>query len=151
MCFLHLSGVRRTTLMSTTAMRRHVATLDRWHTFAHTIKQARLAHGWPMRTFARMAGISLGSLGLIETSRCPPPSDAVLTRMAEVLEIPAQTLLIAAGRLPPATLLAFWSHPAVPPVLTTLPGMTLDDAQIFCAHMCATLQPTPHETDGQDH
>jgi transcriptional regulator with XRE-family HTH domain len=128
--------------MSTTTMRRNVATLDRWHAFAQTIKHARLAHGWPMRTFARLSGISLGYLGLIETSRCPPPSDAVLTRMAEVLEIPVQTLLIAAGRLPPATLLAFWSHPAVPPVLSTIPGMTLDDAQTFCQQMRASLQST---------
>jgi transcriptional regulator with XRE-family HTH domain len=137
--------------MSTTSMRRNIATLNRWHALAHTIKHARLARGWPMRQFARLSGIFLGYLGLIEASRCPPPSDAVLMRMAEVLDIPAQTLLLAAGRLPPATLLAFWSHPAIPPVLSTIPGMTLDDAQAFCAHMCATLQPTPHETDGRDH
>jgi transcriptional regulator with XRE-family HTH domain len=129
-------------VMSTSTMRRNVATLDRWHAFAQTIKHARLAHGWSMRTFARLSGISLGYLGLIETSRCPPPSDEVLTRMAEVLEIPFHTLLIGAGLLPPATLFAFWSHPAIPPVLSTIPGMTLDQAQTFCQQMRASLQST---------
>jgi transcriptional regulator with XRE-family HTH domain len=119
-------------------------TIEQWHAFARTIKERRIAHGWPMRKFSRMAGISLGYLGFLETARCPPPSDAILLKMAELLDIPSQTLFAMAGRLPPDILLEFWQHPAVPPVLSTIPGMTLEDAQTFCRQVLASLpQSTP--------
>jgi transcriptional regulator with XRE-family HTH domain len=119
-------------------------TIEQWHAFAQAIKARRIAHGWPMRKFARMAGISLGYLGFLETAKAPPPSDAVLMRMAELLEIPTQTLFTMAGRLPPDILSQFWQHPAVPPVLSTIPGMTLDDAQTFCRQVLASMpQSTP--------
>jgi transcriptional regulator with XRE-family HTH domain len=119
-------------------------TLEHWQPFAQVIKTHRVAHRWPMRKFARMSGISLGYLGLLETSRCPPPSDTVLTKMAELLEIPASTLFAMAGRLPPDILSEFWRHPAVSPVLSTIPGMTLEDAQTFCRQVLASLsQATP--------
>jgi transcriptional regulator with XRE-family HTH domain len=119
-------------------------TIEQWHDFARTIKEHRIAHGWPMRTFARMSGISLGYLGFLETAKAPPPSDAVLMRMAELLEIPTQTLFTMAGRLPPDILSQFWQHPAVPPVLSTIPGMTLEDAQTFCRQVLASIsQSTP--------
>jgi transcriptional regulator with XRE-family HTH domain len=127
--------------MSATAVRRNVSALAQWQTFAQTIKQGRVAHGWPMRKFARMAGISLGYLGFIETSRCPPPSDEVLMKMAELLEMPAPTLFALAGRLPPAVTPQFWQHPAIPPILSTIPGMSLPDAQTFCQQMVASLPP----------
>jgi transcriptional regulator with XRE-family HTH domain len=108
-------------LMSTTI-------LEQWDTFARTIKDGRMAHGWPMRRCARMTGISLGYLGLLETARCAPPSDAILLRMADLLEIHPSTLFAMAGRLPPDILAEFWQHPAISPVLSTIPGMTLADA-----------------------
>lgn len=121
-----------------------ISTLEHWQAFGQTIKDGRVARGWPMRTFARMVGISHCYLCNLELAKVPPPSDAVLLKMAECLEIPYQTLFARAGRLPPTVLLAFWSHPAVPPVLSTIPGMTLDDAQTFCAHILASLsQSTP--------
>jgi transcriptional regulator with XRE-family HTH domain len=115
-------------------------TLDQWLTFGRTIKDARVAHGWPLRKFARMAGISFGYLGFLETAKAPPPSDAVLMRMAELLEIPAPTLFALAGRLPPDVTTKFWEHPAVPAILSTVPGMTLADAQTFCAQI-NTIHP----------
>jgi transcriptional regulator with XRE-family HTH domain len=129
-------------LMSATIVRRNVVTLERWQAFARTIKEGRVSHGWPMRKFARMAGISLGYLGVIETSRCPPPSDEVLLRMAGLLEIPAPTLFTLAGRLPPEVLSEFWQHPAIVPILSTIPGMSLDDAQTFCRQVVDSL-PQP--------
>jgi hypothetical protein len=33
----------------------------------------------------------------------------------------------------------FWQHPAVPPILSTIPGMTLPDAQTFCQQMVASM------------
>lgn len=105
---------------------------DQAPTFGQTITAARLAHRWTMRTFARMVGISHVYLCNIEHSIAPPPSDAVLMNMAACLEIPASTLFALAGRLPPEILSEFWKHPAVVPILSTIPGMTLDDAQTFC-------------------
>ena len=91
-----------------------------------------------------MAGISLGYLGLLETAKVPPPSDTVLTRLAELLEIPTPTLFAMAGRLPTHILFEFWGHPAVSPVLSTIPGMTLADAQTFCRQVIASRpQSTP--------
>lgn len=112
---------------------------DHWQVFGQTIRDGRVAHGWPLRKFARLCGISHVYLCNLELAKVPPPSDAVLLKMAEHLDIPYQTLFAQAGRLPPTVLLAFWSHPAVPPVLSTIPGMTLDDAQTFCAHILASL------------
>ena len=112
--------------------------------FGASIRTLRLAHGWTLRGFARQIPIAASYQSLIESGAVSLPSDAVITRMAELLEVPEQTLFIQAGRLPPAVLLAFWSHPAVPPVLSTIPGMTLDDAQTFCSHILASLsQSTP--------
>jgi transcriptional regulator with XRE-family HTH domain len=116
-------------------------TLEHWQAFAQVIKECRVAHHWPMRKFARMAGISLGYLGFLETAKAPPPSDAVLMRIAELLEIPTSTLFAMAGRLPPDILSEFWKHPAVSPVLSTIPGMTLEDAQIFCRQVLASHHP----------
>jgi transcriptional regulator with XRE-family HTH domain len=116
--------------------------LEHWQPFAQTIKARRSAHRWPMRTFARMSGISLGYLGFLETAKAPPPSDAILIRIAELLEIPIPTLFAMAGRLPPDILSEFWKHPAVSPVLSTIPGMTLADAQTFCRQVLAALHPT---------
>jgi transcriptional regulator with XRE-family HTH domain len=104
-------------------------------TFGQSIKAARTAHRWTMRTFARMVGISHVYLCNIEHAIAAPPSDPVLQKMAELLEIPQQTLFALAGRLPPAVLSEFWRHPAVPAILSTVPGMTLPDAHTFCAHV----------------
>jgi transcriptional regulator with XRE-family HTH domain len=114
-------------------------TIEQWQAFAELIKECRVAHDWPMRKFARMVGISLGYLGFLETARCPPPSDTILIKMAELLEIPTPTLFAMAGRLPPDILSEFWRHPAVSPVLSTIPGMTLADAQTFCRQVLASL------------
>jgi transcriptional regulator with XRE-family HTH domain len=127
--------------MSTT-MSRNLVVLDQWRPFAQTIKQGRVAHGWPMRTCARKVGISLGYLGFLETAKTPPPSDAVLLKMAALLEIPTSTLFALAGRLPPEVTPTFWQHPAIPPILSTIPGMTLQDAQTFCQQVLDTL-PQP--------
>ena len=90
-------------------------TSDHWHVFGQTIRDGRVALKLPKRKFARLCGISHVYLINVELAKVPPPSDAVLLKMAEHLDIPAQTLFSRAGRLPPTVLLAFWSHPAVPP------------------------------------
>jgi hypothetical protein len=62
--------------------------------------------------------------------------------MAELLEVPTSTLFTLAGRLPPEVTSQFWQHPAIPPILSTIPGMTLQDAQTFCQQVLDTL-PQP--------
>jgi transcriptional regulator with XRE-family HTH domain len=94
-----------------------------WQAFGASLKSMRMAHRWRLRPFAREVKIDPGYLCLIESGKQPPPSDAFLARMAEVLDVPAQQLLIMAGRLPPDVLHAFWQHPAIPPILSTIPGI----------------------------
>lgn len=117
---------------------------EHWSAFGASIRTLRLAHGWTLRRFARDIPIAPSYVSLIESGSVPPPSDAIVTRMAELLGVPAQTLFLDAGRLPPEILLAFWSHPAIPPILSTIPGMSLETAQHFCQHVLASLaQPIP--------
>ena len=112
--------------------------------FGDEVRRLRVAHGWSLRAFARELAIAPSYQSMIESGQVPPPSDAVICRIAELLDVPQNTLLAKAGRLSPATLLAFWQHPAVPPVLSTIPGMTLEDAQTFCRQVLASLpQSTP--------
>jgi transcriptional regulator with XRE-family HTH domain len=103
----------------------------------------RLARAYTLRGFAREVPIAQSYQCLIESGQVAPPSNGVLVRMAELLEVPSQTLLIQAGRLPPEMLLAFWQHPAVPPILSTIPGMTLETAQTLCRHMLESLPRSP--------
>ena len=113
-----------------------------WQVFGASLKSLRLSHQWGVRPFARAVDIDPGYLCLIEAGKTAPPSDRVLARMAEVLAVPEQTLSIQAGRLPREILLAFWSHPAIPPVLSTIPGMSLDTAEHFCRQVLASLSPS---------
>jgi HTH-type transcriptional regulator, competence development regulator len=116
--------------------------------FGDTIKARRLARGYTLRGFARAVPIAASYQSFIESGAVPPPSDTVIERMAELLDMPAHTLLIQAGRLPPDVLRALWQHPAMPAILSTLPGMNLDDAQTFCCQVTASLpQSIPAETD----
>jgi HTH-type transcriptional regulator, competence development regulator len=113
-----------------------------WQAFGASLRSMRTAHRWGLRPFARAVKIDPGYLCLIESGKTAPPSDEKIARMAEILAIPPQQLLTMAGRLPPDVMLAFWQHPAVPPILSTIPGMSLADAQTFCQQIVATL-PQP--------
>jgi transcriptional regulator with XRE-family HTH domain len=110
-----------------------------WQAFGASLKSMRTAHRWGLRPFARAVKIDPGYLCLIESGKTSPPSDEFLMRMAALLEVPHQTLFAQAGRLPPEVTSQFWQHPAIPPILSTIPGMTLPDAQTFCQQMVASL------------
>jgi transcriptional regulator with XRE-family HTH domain len=110
-----------------------------WEVFGTNLRSMRLTHGWGQRPFARAIKIDPGYLNLVEHGKVAPPSDEFLLRIVDLLQIPPSTLFSLAGRLPPQTLHAFWEHPAIPPILSTLPGMTLPDAQTFCRQVLATL------------
>jgi transcriptional regulator with XRE-family HTH domain len=102
----------------------------------------RAAHQWGLRPFARAVNIDPGYLCLIESGKTAPPSDEFLMRMAALLDVPVSTLFATAGRLPPDITSQFWQHLAVPPILSTIPGMTLADAQTFCQQVLDSL-PQP--------
>ena len=100
----------------------------------------RKAKGLGLRQFARQVPLTSGYQCNLEYGLVAPPSAGVFCRMAEVLEIPAHHLMARAGKLPPALMLAFWGHPAIPPILSTIPGMSLDDAEMFCRQVVTSLR-----------
>jgi transcriptional regulator with XRE-family HTH domain len=115
------------------------STAEHWQEFGALLKSLRQSRGWGLRPFARAVRIAPSYQCFIESGHVPPPSDEKILRMAEVLGVPAQRLLIPSGRLPSEVLRALWQHPAMPAILSTLPGMTLDDAETFCRQVIASL------------
>jgi transcriptional regulator with XRE-family HTH domain len=111
-----------------------------WQAFGETVRHLRESHRWSLRQCAREIPISHSYQCNIESGQVAPPSDRLISRMAEIFEVPQQYLLIRAGRLPPDTLSLFWDHPAIPPILSTIPGMSLQDAQMFCQQIVAVLR-----------
>jgi transcriptional regulator with XRE-family HTH domain len=118
------------------------AAVEHWREFGEIIRQLREAHSWSLRGFAREMAISPSYQSNIESGQVAPPSDQLIERMAEVLGVSPASLLSKAGRLPPLTLSLFWGHPAIPPILSTIPGMSLEDAQMFCRQVVAALHTT---------
>jgi transcriptional regulator with XRE-family HTH domain len=120
--------------------------VEHWHAFGALVHTYRQAQEWSLRGLARALAITPSYLSMIEAGLVAPPSDAVIQLLAEQLAVPANTLFATAGRLAPAIIQAFWQHPAVAPVLSTIPGMTLEDAQTFCRQVLASLTSSPDET-----
>jgi transcriptional regulator with XRE-family HTH domain len=104
------------------------------------LRSLRQAKGMGLRQFARALPASPSHICNIESGPAAQPSVKLLCRMAEVLEVPSIRFLANVGKLPPATMMAFWQHPAIPPILSTLPEMTLEDAQTFCQQVVAALR-----------
>jgi transcriptional regulator with XRE-family HTH domain len=115
-------------------------TSEYWQQFGAELRSLRKAKGFGLRQFAREIPLTSGYACNLEYGLIAPPSVKVLCRMAEVLDVPEHYLLVKAGKLPPSTILAFWEHPAIPPILSTIPGMSLEDAQMFCRQVVASLR-----------
>jgi HTH-type transcriptional regulator, competence development regulator len=115
------------------------SSVEHWQAFGVLLKSLRQSRSWGLRPFARAVGIAPSYQAFIESGHVPPPSEEKILRMAEVLDVPAQRLLIPAGRLPSDVLRALWQHPAMPAILSTLPGMSLDEAQTFCRQVIGSL------------
>jgi transcriptional regulator with XRE-family HTH domain len=114
--------------------------VEHWQKFGAELRSLRQAKGMGLRQFARAIPLTSGYTCNLEYGLVAPPSVPVIYQMAEVLKIPATHLLVKAGKLPPATMQAFWEHPAIPPILSTIPGMSLEDAQTFCQQVVAALR-----------
>jgi transcriptional regulator with XRE-family HTH domain len=116
---------------------------EHWQQFGAELRSLRQAKGMGLRQFARTVPVSPSYVCHLESGRGAQPSIELLCRMADVLEIPAIRLLTRVGKLPPSTMLAFWAHPAIPPILSTIPGMSLEDAEMFCQQVVAALKTSP--------
>jgi transcriptional regulator with XRE-family HTH domain len=110
-----------------------------WKEFGRYLREQRIAHGFTLRGLARDIPVVHSYLGNVEQGIVRPPSVRIIVRVAELLEVPPTPLLAKAGKLHPSTLHALWTHPALPPILSTLPGMSLEDAQTYCHLVAANV------------
>jgi transcriptional regulator with XRE-family HTH domain len=68
--------------------------------FGSTLRAQRQRSNLGLRRLAKMSGLSASYLSRIENDHLPPPSTAVMNRLAHALNTDADVLLTAAGRLP---------------------------------------------------
>lgn len=67
--------------------------------FADFIKSRRGEIGLSLRAVASRAGVDVAHLSRVEAGNSPP-SDTLVERLAEVLDVPVDELMLVAGRLP---------------------------------------------------
>ncbi len=79
--------------------------------FPRTIIRRRCLVGYSMTELAQLVGISVSYMSLIERGLRPPPVDAKLTAMADVLGIARDEMFWMAGRLPPDVKAWVQRHP----------------------------------------
>src|SRR4030042_4506903 len=81
--------------------------------FGQLIHELRINHkeNNSLREFARKVGLSPAYLSRIENKKEPPPSEAIIERMAEALGIDKYELFSHAGKIPPEFLETFKKNP----------------------------------------
>jgi transcriptional regulator with XRE-family HTH domain len=92
--------------------------------FGEYLRATRQAKHLGVRVFAQRVGLAAGHLSNVENGRVTPPAEAVLIRMAEVLDVPASHLLARAGRMSHADLQRFWESPMIPSLIMATTGWT---------------------------
>jgi transcriptional regulator with XRE-family HTH domain len=120
------------------------APIEPWREFGAYLRALREARAWTLRSLARAAAVAPGYLSGIERGVLAPPSVRVMCRLAELLEVPAHELLSRAGKMERTTWKALFSHPAIVPILSTIPPMTLEHATMFCERYVAELSEVGH-------
>lgn len=68
--------------------------------FGVIIRARRKEQGITQRDFAKQIGVNFTYISKIENGALEPPSEAVIQKMAQVLELDANELCLAAGKLP---------------------------------------------------
>jgi len=68
--------------------------------FGQKIKELRRERKVSQRKLAQYCGIDCGYLSRIESSSFPPPSEKVIRKMADFLEVPPDELLYLANKFP---------------------------------------------------
>jgi transcriptional regulator with XRE-family HTH domain len=81
--------------------------------FGQLIRELRINHQEynSLREFARKVGLSPAYLSRIENEKEPPPSEAIIERMAEALGIDKYELFSRAGKIPTEFLETFQKNP----------------------------------------
>lgn len=92
--------------------------------FGKRIRELRKAKGLSQRDLARLVKIDFTYLSKIETGDLPPPSDEVISKLAEHLDVDEQELFLLAKKIPPRYRREILEDEAVPDILrlvTTYP------------------------------
>jgi transcriptional regulator with XRE-family HTH domain len=95
--------------------------------FGEHIRKLRLSKGYSQRALAEKLGINFTYLSKIETGRMPPPSQEAILRMAEVLEVDEDELLVLADRVPDDVKDVVTQSQNVPAFLRQIKGMSEDE------------------------
>jgi transcriptional regulator with XRE-family HTH domain len=109
--------------------------------FGDYVKRTRHTRRLGLRACADQVGLAPGHLSNIENGRVGPPSDEVVMKLADVLNVPVGELRARAGRLGTEDLQRFWASPLIPSLLISATGWTQEDAQRFQAVILASLAP----------
>ena len=100
-------------------------------TFSVYLREQREAKGLSLRQFAQMVEIAPSYQSNIESGAAAPPSPEVISRMAQVLGLRENLLLVRAGKLQTSTWRWFWSQPAAVELLGCASGLTERDALVY--------------------
>jgi transcriptional regulator with XRE-family HTH domain len=110
--------------------------------FGDYVRDVRLSKRIGLRACAQAIGLAPGHYSNVENGRAGPPDEPILTKLAEVLEVPVGALLARAGRFTPADLQRFWASPLIPAFIMSSTGWTQDEAILFQETVLASLQST---------
>lgn len=117
--------------------------------FGHAIRRRRESRRLGLRALARATSLSPSYLSRIERNRVPPPTAAVIARLADALGVDAERLLEAAGIIPERVLSFIRNRPAVAVPLITLLGSMSDEelAEAFeeLRHRCSGADCAPFQ------
>ena len=69
-------------------------------TFGTELKEQRRKAGISQRDLANKIGLDFSYISKLENDRLPPPSAETILAICKVLELPPETLLAEAGKLP---------------------------------------------------
>jgi len=118
--------------------------------FAYWLQSLRKASGKTQREVAAAAGIDFTYLSKLEHGKDPAPSEELIERLARVLDVPAEHLLAAAGKVPARVRQRIDQSPRFALLLKRLAES--DDATLDRHYRLARVQPfglaSPH-TDPQ--
>jgi transcriptional regulator with XRE-family HTH domain len=112
-------------------MRSLVENTSSVQTFGGYVKEQRESKRFSLRQFAQMVGIAPSYQSNIESNAAAPPSPEVISRMAQVLGLRENLLLVRAGKLQTSTWRWFWSQPAAIELLGCASGLTERDALVY--------------------
>jgi transcriptional regulator with XRE-family HTH domain len=75
--------------------------VQRWKRFGKLLRRARTRAGYGLREFAQKVDLSPTYISRVETGKIPPPTERRIKVMARLLELPADDLYSAAGKVDP--------------------------------------------------